>query len=324
MGKRSGVMKRFLKIALWILIPIFILLAAAWIGVTVKYWDFFSLTKTEFSVPGLLHGVVPQGFYYLEDEDVFLMSGYMTDDSASRIYVRSTSGKTHYVNLKNEDGTPYTRHCGGVCANGKFVYIAGKTGLDVFLLSDVLNGENATRQGVVETGFRVSFCDFAGGHLMAGNFYYPETYETPEEHRLVTPAGDQNYGVIAIFRESAAWEFGVDPTPIAALSIPEKVQGIAAIDKDRVILSTSYSLKSSQIFIHMLNTERPDRIQINGAPVPLYYLDSTTLQQTLTLPPMSEEMAVKDGRVYVLFESACSKYFFGNFIRGRNVYSFVP
>ena len=46
-------MKRFLKISLWILIPVFGLLAAAWVGVTVKYWDFFNLTKTEFIVPGL-------------------------------------------------------------------------------------------------------------------------------------------------------------------------------------------------------------------------------------------------------------------------------
>ena len=317
-------MKRFLKISLWILIPVFVLLAAVWVGVTVKYWEFFSLAKTEFIVPGLGDGVVPQGFYYLEDEDVFLISGYMTDGSASRIYIRSASGKVYYVNLQNEDGTPYTRHCGGVCANGEFVYIPGKNGLDVFLLSDVLAGKNVTRQGVVETGFRVSFCDFSGGYLLAGNFYYPEKYETPQEHRLLTPSGEQNYGVVAIFRESSDHKFGVDPTPVAALSIPEKVQGIAAIDEDRVILSTSYSTKSSQLFIHGIHTEYADQILINGVPVKLCYLDSTTLQQTLTLPPMSEEVTVKDGSVYVFFESACKKYVFGNFIRGRNAYSFVP
>jgi hypothetical protein len=61
---------------------------------------------------------------------------------------------------------------------------------------------------------------------------------------------------------------------------------------------------------------------VNGASVPVYYLDSESLTDDITLPPMSEEIFVKDGRLYVLLESACKKYIFGNLIRGRHVYSY--
>ena len=37
---------------------------------------------------------------------------------------------------------------------------------------------------------------------------------------------------------------------------------------------------------------------------------------------MSEEIVCKDGKVYVLFESACTKYIFGNLIRGDRVYAY--
>jgi hypothetical protein len=40
------------------------------------------------------------------------------------------------------------------------------------------------------------------------------------------------------------------------------------------------------------------------------------------MPPMSEEVVCRDGKVYVLFESACTKYIYGNLIRGTHVYAY--
>ena len=56
--------------------------------------------------------------------------------------------------------------------------------------------------------------------------------------------------------------------------------------------------------------------------VPLYHLDSANLTDWVEMPPMSEEVLCKDGKVYVLFESACTKYIYGNLIRGTYVYAY--
>jgi hypothetical protein len=65
-------------------------------------------------------------------------------------------------------------------------------------------------------------------------------------------------------------------------------------------------------------------VEACGTTVPLIYLDNATLTDTLTFPPMSEELLYLDGRVYILCESACNKYFYGKFIGGDLVYSYAP
>ena len=60
----------------------------------------------------------------------------------------------------------------------------------------------------------------------------------------------------------------------------------------------------------------------DGNAVSLYHLDSKCLKKTLEAPPMAEEMAYVDGRIYVLNDSACKQYIFGKFLSGNNLYSY--
>jgi hypothetical protein len=50
-------------------------------------------------------------------------------------------------------------------------------------------------------------------------------------------------------------------------------------------------------------------------------MDRTSLEATYKIAPMSEELFMKDGKLYIMCESACSKYIFGNFIGGRWCYA---
>jgi len=315
-------MKTTGKVLLYILITVVMLLLVLRFGVTALYFDFFNHAQSEFLIPGLTSAWVQQGFDYLEAEEVFLMCGYMSDDTSSRIYVRQSNGDTHFVELLYADGTPYRKHAGGICANGKFVYVAGDDGVDVFSLSDVLDGSSAKKLGKIVTGHDMAYCSFYNGYLLAGNFYYPETYETPAEHRITTPAGDSNTALMIVFKADENAQFGIDPIPVAAFSTPEKVQGICFTSDNEIVLSTSYSVTSSHLYYHRIDTSRSATVTACGVEVPLYYLDSATLTDTVTLPPMSEELVYKDGRVHILCESACNKYIFGKFIRGYQVFSY--
>ncbi len=292
------------------------------IGVTVKYWDFYMDSQRGFLVPGLFSDFVPQGFDYLEDRDTWLMSGYTTDGSGCRVYVRDGAGKTHFATLRNTDGTPYTDHAGGIACNGGFAYLPGEDGVHVFSLTDILAGEETKMLGSIPMGHRLDFCSFVDGYLMIGNFYYGGHYETPEHHHVTTPAGEVNPAVITLFKADANGQFGLDPNAVAAFSIRERVQGMCLTGEGQIVLSTSWGLTDSKLYYYDVDLERKGTLETASGEVPLYYLDSANLTQTVTAPPMAEELVCKDGKVWILNESACDKYIYGRFIRGYWVYGY--
>ena len=291
-------------------------------GVTFKYWGFFGSARGDFIIPGLTTAYVPQGFDYIEESDTYLMCGYMADGTSSRIYIRDEKGSTRFASLYHADGTVYDKHAGGICHNGDYVYLAGDDGVDVFSMDEVMMGGNAVMLGTIPTGHDMAYCSFYNGYLLAGNFYYPEHYETPAEHRITTPAGDQNPALMTVFRADPEAEFGIDPVPVAAISTPEKVQGMCFTSDEEIVLSISWSLTNSNLLFYEVDTERVGSVSVLGREVPLYYLDSANLKDTVVLPPLSEELVCKDGRVHVMFESACNKYIYGKFIRGWRVFAY--
>lgn len=314
--------KTVTRVLLWILGAVIMLLAVLYLTVTLVYHRYFSAAEAAFIVPGMDSPFVQQGFDYVQEKDVYLVSGYMANGSASRIYIRENSGAVRYVELKNTDGGDYTRHCGGICHNGRYVYVAGRNGLLVFTLDDILDGGNATVVGQIETGFDISFCSFYDGYLLAGEFYRQDSHYTDPSHWQITPNGEQNFALIAVYQAAEGGTFGIVPTPVAAISAPALVQGICFTGGDEIVLSTGYGLASSYLFYHRLDTRRMGQITLSGKEIPLLYLDSESLTDSVALPPMAEEIVCRDGKVYVMCESASNKYVFGKFIRGYQVYAF--
>lgn len=313
--------QRFCKVMMYILGGMIVFLALVHLMVTAVYCPFFMKAESKFLAPGMDSPFVQQGFDYVQEQELYLFSGYMSNGSASRIYVREDGGDVRFVELKNANGTDYTRHCGGICHNGRYVYVAGKNGLEVFALDDILDGGNATALGRIETGFDVDYCSFYEGYLLAGEFHC-DSDETDPSHHQITPAGEQNYGLIAVYQSDSGGVFGIVPTPVAAVSVPERVQGICVTGGGELVLSTSYGLSSSHLSYHRIDEGKQGRITLSGAQIPLLYLDSSSLTHRVAMPPMSEEVVYQDGKVLVLFESASNKYFFGKFTRGHQVYAY--
>ena len=315
--------KKILRgIGIGLVILVVVILAVLQIGVTVKYWDYFANTKVAYTVPGIRDDFVPQGYDYIPESGTFLTCGYMSDDTSSRVYVRDEDGRSHFSSLYYDDMTPYVKHAGGICHNGEYVYIAGDDGVDVFFLADILAGRDAKLLGTIYTGHDMAFCSFYNGYLLAGNFYYPEHYETPAHHRITTPAGDANTSLITVFRADDSSAFGIDPSAVAAFSAPDKVQGMCFTGDDEIVLSISWSLTDSNLLFYDVDLERVGTVEVASGEVPLYYLDSANLTKTVVMPPMSEELVYLDGRIYVMNESACNKYIYGKLIRGRKVYAY--
>lgn len=88
--------------------------------------------------------------------------------------------------------------------------------------------------------------------------------------------------------------------------IPNKVQGVAFGTDGTVYLSTSYGrTKSSYLKVYDSLTALD--------------LKPTKPQMKVEMPPCSEEVTITDGELYVLFESAGSKYFEGTDGNGTSI-----
>ena len=306
------------------------------------FHDFFGNAKAEYVIPGLYEGVVPQGYAYVEDKDVYLQCGYMKDGvSASRIYITNAANTkdTCFVELYTADGNPYTGHTGGITSGAGLVWLANDGEGDdncvwVLSLADLMAAKDSGKI-TLETKFhsesRAACCFVDDEYLWVGEFNDGEKYVTDADHKFEV-SGGENYALVCAYPLDTDSKYGVAFTeaegkeiftPALALSVTNLVQGFTATD-DGFVLSTSYGLNLSHLYFHKdVTADAPDgTLQVNGADVPVYFLDNESLTDDVVMPPMSEEIFVKDGRLYVLFESACQKYIFGNLIRGRHTYSY--
>lgn len=317
--------KKLVKIVGITLGVLVVLLVGIRVGERIIYAPFYGNAEKEFSIPGLGDNYVPQGLDYLSDKDHFLSCGYMSDGTASRVYLIDESRKATYAELREEDGSDHLGHTGGIAHTGSYIYITDDDGLDVFRLDDLLSGKDElVKVGAVKTYNDPAWCTVHGDYILVGAFYRAEDYETLEEHRMDTPAGDHNTSLVTVFRLDESQPLGIDPTPVAALSTPDQVQGLCVTDTDEVALSTSWGFATSYIRLYDAEkiTATADTFTVNGVTVPLYYLDSGSLTRTVEAPPMSEELVCLDGRLYILNESACNKYIFGKLLSALDLYSY--
>lgn len=323
-------MKKLLKIIL-IILPGFLCLVLAAVGgfnayLRISLSEFYKSAKTECGIPGISDGYIPQGLFCSENDGEFISCGYMNDGSASRIYIFGENGEK-YACLKNADGSDNTSHAGGLCLWKNYVLMTDGDKISVYDWQDVKSA--ADKSGAVkpkssfEVGFDAAFCYVDGDTFYVGEFYREQNYPTDSTHHLTTPAGDLHHAVISVYdiNEIALNGFE-DALPVSAYSVTDLAQGMCVTDSGRICISASYAAAASHILVYDAPSGKTDKeIEINGKSVPLYFLDSAAQCDDISLFPMSEELANKDGRVYIINESASAKYKFGKFTGGGKIYS---
>ena len=322
--KRRNPFIVILKILACIVIIPAILLLGIMVGEKLAFASFYSNAKSEFVMPGINEGFVGQGLDYVQEKDAFITCGYSaTKGEASMVYVIKADGTTTKTLLKKSDGSNYTGHTGGIAHYKDFCYITGADGCDVFSLEDILAGGEAKVKGAIKSpaGHDPAYVTVHDGKLYEGSFYRAGNYETPENERITTPAGDKNTSLIYVYNLSDSAEFGVDQTPVAAYSAPGLVQGMT-FTESCIVLSTSYGFAASHLLYYDLSKIPAAQQTIGGNTLELKYLDSSCLKSNVTAPFMSEEIVYKDGKIYIMTESASNKYIFGKFMSGMFLYSY--
>ncbi len=327
MSENKPKSRRALKILLQVLASIIIIIAILLIdirvGEKIAFAGFYSNAQRELPIPGVNDGFVGQGLDYVEEHGVFITCGYSAKKGeASSVYIIKSGGVK--VELKNADGSNYTGHTGGIAHYKDYCYITGADGCDVFRLSDIFNGSEAKKIGEIKSpeGHDPAFVTVHDGKLYEGSFYRAGNYETPENERITTPCGDKNKALIYVYNLDDSEPFGVYRTPVAAYSTTGLVQGMEFTDT-QIVLSTSYGLAASHLkYYDLSRIPQPVTTTIGSNTFDLYYLDGSCLERDVTAPPMSEEIVYKDGRLFIMTESASNKYIFGKFMSGRYMYSY--
>lgn len=293
---------------------------------------YYKNSENAFVMPGLNDGYVPQGFCYDQEETWFLATGYMTDHSCSPVYVvdKESGEELKMAYLKLEDGSDYTGHGGGISFWNDYLYVAdgGENCVYVYRYSDLKNVSNGGSINSIgsfstEVGddhIQPAFVEVHGDKIVIGEFYRDGNYPTPDSHKITTPNGDENTALAVEFSLDENFEYGINPVPEKAYSMREQVQGVTFND-GKMYLSTSWGVAFSHIFVYDLEKTTSDNLNVLGADIPVYHLDGASLIVDMKIPPMSEEIAIVDGKLYVSCESASNKYIFGKFTGGKWCYA---
>ena len=294
-----------------------VILTALWVFLAVwsfgaKYPAFDKNVRAEAQIEGLGEGFVPQGLCELPAGG-YAVSGYMKDKSASRVYFLGGEA-AKYVTVE-EDGAALKTHFGGVSATESYLYLTSGKKIVRVSLAAALSSENGGAVSVsdaFEVDFGIAFCQIYDGLLFVGEFYRPGNYETDASHH-VTVDGETNPALVYCYPLDETKAGGVgDSAPIAALSVRGLVQGIA-LTEEHIYLSCSWGLADSEICVYQNPLGGTEDAMLGD--VPMYFLGEKKLISSEKLPSMTEGIYAKEGRLYILFESACQKYKY--FVRRR-------
>ena len=298
--------KLIIKILLSLLIVILGLVLLVLVGLNLAkfaiYSEYYSIKTDVCTNPGLGDGFVCQGICADEASGKILVSGYMKDDSASRIYVTDKDNNSYYVSL-SVDGDIFNGHAGGVATDGNKVYVANDAAINILSLDTLLaakNGDVLEFEEVVPVNNEASFIYADGEHLYVGEFHDGTNYIT--EHPYTTPDG-KFYAIVSRYTYDDLTQ------PDKIYSIRNKVQGFCVTPDGDVVLSTSYGLADSYYYVYSETEAIDSGLELDGAPV--YYLNGC--KREIKGPAMAEGLDWHDGKVITLTESACNKYIFGKF-----------
>lgn len=338
-------LKITLRVLVTIILVVVLLLALVKVGERIFFTGFFTNAETEFKIPGLNDGYIPQGFekIELEGKTHFLACGYMKNKSSSRVYLLEENGNIlKEIKLFNEDGGAFTGHAGGLTYqytdNGNYLYISGSKCLYVFDLDDVLGDDDkATRIGKfnvstlaegVQGQDEVSpaYCKVFDGYLYCGSFHDQANGYPTTSNQHFTKGEIKNHSTILKYKLDPSAKYGLSLKPEAVYSTPSTVQGMT-ISNGKLFLSCSWGLSISKIHVYDLNKiEATELCKTDKAiwdnEYPVYFVGGDNHITTISAPPMAEEIVYHDGRIWIMNESACNKYIFGKFTSGNYLYSY--
>lgn len=265
------------------------------------YADYYSIREIVCTNHGLNDNYISQGTAITNDGKYLITSGYMSDDTNSRIYITEVeTDKTHIVKLESLDGKPSTYHFGGVAITGDNIYLASSSTVFTLSFSEALENETMKIKEFMKVSTRASYIFTNEDYMYVGEYYDPGKYET--DHKI--EFDNVTYNAIVE-------KFDLDSkNRLEVYAVRDNVQGFAVNEQGDIVLSKSFGLTSSEFFYY--TNENITKTNTNFLDVPLYILANHNFK--VSGPSMSEDLDYNNGKFYTNYESASNKYIFGKFV----------
>lgn len=287
----------------------------------------FNKTSEEaFIIPGLKEGFVPQGIFYEEQNDIFLISGYYKGKAQpSRVIVVDSKGNfVKSVGCLTQKGNKATGHFGGIAVYKDYVYVATTSVTHVLSLSEILGAKDEDYVQIIGELYTDTTCSYVNvchGVLYIGEFT-DTTFEDMKGATNVYKNGvEKYYSRCNAFVLDESGRFGIkadkidsdnNMVPDFALTSPFKVQGMCILPDSRIVYTASSTpATNSRVYIYEDVTKgEPDEIiSVGGQNVPLYYCELKDRIAQYRVPTYLEEITLyPDGSVYIITESASAPY----------------
>jgi len=321
MNKTLKKVIKIITISLVSIVAVFVITVRAYFRIPVR--SYYKISKKAFVIPGIRNNYVAQGICYDKETNCFYLTGYMSDNKASPIYVvnKDTKKLVKSVFLEKQDGTDINGHTDAISIIDNNVYIASpyEACLYVFSKNEINNAKNnskLTYHDVVnlyteDDSINIAFTTVHNGMIYAGEFYKAEKYETRSAHHF-SYQNETNKAIVVGFKLD-----GNTALPEVVYSIPNEIQGMS-FGPDAIVLSSSWGTRPSDILkYNFSDIKQNGTMKILGKELPLYVLNSSNITKAYKIAPMSEEIEYVDGRYFVSNESASNKYVFGKFTSGK-------
>lgn len=234
---------------------------------------------------------IPQGMCFTED--FVLITSYSTEEDClgSLIVIERDTGE-HLVTL----GMDQNSHLGGITFDGSNVWVC--------------NSEKKTLERISYDFIETMAYQNRGGIVDATDVV--DTYPVQNSPSCIAYYGGRLWvatHTLVLDSKMVAYHMNSTTDDLEKLSeytIPSKVQGVAFDETGVVYLSTSYGRRASSYLkkyssVAALATS-PNKPEVQ-----------------IEMPPCSEEVDIREGNLYVLFESAGEKYYEGTDGLGKSV-----
>ena len=191
-------------------------------------------SSSELIIPALNQYFVPQGLSYWEEFGWFFITGYFkpTDYSASSVLLAIDSSTGEYVgewNLLDVDGTPHTKHDGGIAITETDIYLSTSYTLyriSIDALYEVGNVGDLQIEEEIKVPVSASFANYSNNIVWVGEFYEKNDYPLRGLHEIQINDNLTHYAWVAGYKLDENTN-KIEDTPTCILSIPEKIQGMS-------------------------------------------------------------------------------------------------
>jgi len=257
-----------------------------------KYRKFFAISTKGAPIPGYSENKewIPQGLALVPSKNWIIISHYWgnkNSNQASSISVTSsiTDKRIKTLYLYESEGMKHTGHVGGLAVSKSHLWVA--SGKNVYKIPlSTINSQKDYSNIVMSKyilGHKASYATYSDGVLWIGE------YRDGQDHggKLCSPGLK---GKLHGYKLTSSDDMPPDQEAAYTWSTPDRVQG-AVVTKSRVVYSQSCG-RNNVSKLHIYTTG------VSGKAV----------AAPLTMPPMSEGIAMHDQDLYVLFESGARKY----------------